>query len=555
MSTTIRIPPYNYIHVKDNNTNVTHVVTGPQTYVKQDQEKIIVQPTKMVALPSRHYCCVLNPVSRGADGKIVVDRFGQSKNLHGEKEYRFNSGYKEPFPLYPNEKLEIKPKPLRIIPEGEALLIRATRDLEINGEMKYAGDEWYVTGLCTYYPRVEEEEQDSLSAHTIFKNSALRLKALQEFKDRTGVLRNTGEEWLYRIEGSYLKSVQEVVVSEVKGITLTEKNAIKLQASQNFTDIYGVAKKAGEEWLVTHKTASFHIPDVYETLVCNLAPTTLAQNQYVVVCDPFDEKEKCNKLGSKVIRRGIASFFLSPGEYIEGGEVREIKVLSVQDALLVQAKEKFVHRKVNDPIRYDMIMKLYKSKKTDQLAMIENKRTGYVRVCLKSETNNMNDYEAIFKSNDWKTYLEDEIKTPGDRWMEYGPQTYMPPVEVEVLNDVKEIALAENEGIYIRDTVTGQVRAIIGETYMLKANEVLTEIDLPKQVTELLQKESSTPLDLTRLVTFKIPYNTAVQVYDYKQKTARVVFGPDLISLNPDECFTVHSLSGGKPKRPNVIQS
>lgn len=35
----------------------------------------------------------------------------------------------------------------------------------------------------------------------------------------------------------------------------------------------------------------------------------------------------------------------------------------------------------------------------------------------------------------------------------------------------------------------------------------------------------------------------------------RVVFGPDLVMLGPDEQFTVLSLSGEKPKRANVIKA
>ena len=61
--------------------------------------------------------------------------------------------------------------------------------------------------------------------------------------------------------------------------------------------------------------------------------------------------------------------------------------------------------------------------------------------------------------------------------------------------------------------------------------------------------------DKTKLVTFRVPHNAAVQIYDYKQKKARVVFGPELVMLDPDEQFTQLSLSGGKPKKPNVIKS
>ena len=35
----------------------------------------------------------------------------------------------------------------------------------------------------------------------------------------------------------------------------------------------------------------------------------------------------------------------------------------------------------------------------------------------------------------------------------------------------------------------------------------------------------------------------------------RVMFGPDLVMLGPDEQFTQLSISGGKPKKPNVIKA
>jgi major vault protein len=61
--------------------------------------------------------------------------------------------------------------------------------------------------------------------------------------------------------------------------------------------------------------------------------------------------------------------------------------------------------------------------------------------------------------------------------------------------------------------------------------------------------------DKTRVVTYRVPHNACVQIYDYRQKQARVCFGPDLVKLDFDEQFTVLSLSGGKPKKPHQIQS
>jgi len=50
-----------------------------------------------------------------------------------------------------------------------------------------------------------------------------------------------------------------------------------------------------------------------------------------------------------------------------------------------------------------------------------------------------------------------------------------------------------------------------------------------------------------------VPHNAAVQIYDYKKKVSRAVFGPDLVMLEPDEQFSIISLSGGDPKKPNAI--
>lgn len=55
--------------------------------------------------------------------------------------------------------------------------------------------------------------------------------------------------------------------------------------------------------------------------------------------------------------------------------------------------------------------------------------------------------------------------------MIYGPCEYIPPKEVEILEDRKSIPLDENEGIYVRDLRTGEVKAITGQCYMLKPHE------------------------------------------------------------------------------------
>jgi len=145
------------------------------------------------------------------------------------------------------------------------------------------------------------------------------------------------------------------------------------------------------------------------------------------------------------------------------------------------------------------------------------------------------------------------------------------------------LPLDENEGIYVRDIKTGRVRAVIGETYMLTQDEELWQKELPKQVEDLLtrdalverniptrnqtsdktqaattttsSKPNVTKRDKSKLVTYRVPHNACVQIYDYKSKKARIVFGPELVMLGPDEHFTLISLSGCVPKKPNQIQS
>jgi major vault protein len=497
----IRIKPYHYIHVLDNNTNVTRVEIGPQTFVRKDHETIVAGPEQMIMIPPRHYCVIANPVVRDAKWNVVIEGSPQQVKLkHGDEEIRFEQ---DPFPLYPGEKLMGKVSPLQVVAPHTALRLKALRDFVDGDVVRQAGDEWLFRGPGTYYPRIEVQISEIVRAIIIKPHQALRLRARKEFKDQSGVVRRAGEEWLVREAGAYLPDVNEEVVETVSAFVLTDKRALHLQALQTFVDVFGKPRKAGEEWLVTLKDAETHIPDVYEKLVGEVKITTLTSRQYCVVLDPVGPDGK-PQLGKRELRKGETSFFLKPGERLESG-IQNIHVLDSEEALLLRARESFVDGK--------------------------------------------------------------EQRCPGDRWMIYGPCDYVPPVEVEVIEKRRTIPLDENEGIYVRDIKTGRVRAVTGESYMLKPNEELWQKELPPVVEELLAKEmtrdrkelgktSAGPArDKSRVVTYRTPHNSAVQVYDYKSKKARVVFGPELVMLGPDEHFTVLSLSGDVPKRPDQIKA
>ncbi|EPY28221.1 major vault protein [Angomonas deanei] len=151
--------------------------------------------------------------------------------------------------------------------------------------------------------------------------------------------------------------------------------------------------------------------------------------------------------------------------------------------------------------------------------------------------------------------------------MLYGPLEFVPDDNVEIVETRKLIALDKNEGVYVMNTVTGDVRAVIGEPYLPTENEVLWEKHLSKDVEELLtcpggsRKTGQTTgkfvskREKHRIVRFNVQHNAAVQIYDYIKKQQRIVLGPGLVILGPHEEFTVLSLSGGKPKVPNAVQS
>eukprot|EP01115_Flamella_aegyptia_P000412 TRINITY_DN1058_c0_g1_i7.p1 TRINITY_DN1058_c0_g1~~TRINITY_DN1058_c0_g1_i7.p1 ORF type:complete len:847 (+),score=475.12 TRINITY_DN1058_c0_g1_i7:63-2543(+) len=489
----IRIKPHHYIHVLDNNSNVTRVEVGPQTFTRQDHEKLVAGPDAMVMVPPRHYCIIANPVKRDEKGNVDTEKNGQVKLRHGDEEVRFEQ---EPFPLYPGEKLVGKVTPLQVVAPNTALRLRAIRDFtDEEGVHRHAGDEWLFEGPKTYNPRVDVQVVEITRAVIIKPNQAIKLRARKETTDRDNKKRLAGEEWLVKVSGAYLPGVDEEVVETLNAIVLTDKKALHLRATKTFTDVFKKTRKAGEEWLVTLDDAETHIPDVYEQVVGEVKITSLTNRQYCVVVDPWRNGKQL--YGSKELRKGEVSFFLKPGERLESG-IQNVYVLSEEEAILLSARQ---------------------------------------------------DFKDEFSKKDRKA---------GDRFMVYGPTDYVPPVEVEFIEKRTAIPLDENEGIYVRDIKTGKVRAVTNETYMLKPNEELWKKDLPKVVEDLLTKsqEGNAPeRDKTRVVTYRAPHNSAVQIYDYKEKKSRVVFGPELIMLGPDEQFTVSSLSGDTPKRPHVIKA
>lgn len=514
-----RIPPYHYIHVLDQTTNVTRLEVGPATFVRKDNEMVVSGPQKMITVPPRHYCVVLNPVMRDQDGQILLDNVGQVRLQHAEEEIRLQQ---EPFPLYPGEELKLKVTLLTVVPALEALRLKVERDfVDDGGVERKAGDEMLFEGPGTYIPRKEVEVVDKRKAIIIKPNTAVKLRAIRETMDRNGKQRVAGEEWMLKKNGAYLPGVYEEVVESCTAIFLTDKVAVHVVANQSFKDEkLNKTRKSGEEYLVTVNDTETFIPDVYEKVVGTVNITTITNRQYCVIVNPIGQTGK-PQLGAKKLVKGEISFFLQPGETLENG-IQEIFVLGENEGVVLRANEQFKDEFVQPAVD----------------------------------------------------------RQPGDKWMLKGPTEYIPPVEVEVVTKRRAIPLHENEGIYVRNSNTGQVRAVVGSTYMMREDEELWEKNIPAIVRTLISADRDSAadrgdwvnpnkekrrkrddvmeeevFDSSKVVTFQVPHNAAVQIYDFKSKKSRVQFGPDMVMLGPEEQFTQLSLSGGKPKKGNLIRA
>lgn len=384
-------------------------------------------------------------------------------------------------------------------------------------------------------------------------NEALKIRAERNTIDREGVARVAGEEYLIRKVGAYLPGVYESVVEKRAAHVLTEKEAILVKAKKTFKDQLGTQRKTGEEYLITMDDMESFIPDVYEEVVSKVPITVLTNLQFCVVLNPVGPDGK-PRLGHRKLVRGEKSFFLQPGEELERGQIQDTYVLEEDEGIVLKCIEE--HDDLDDGV-------LHGGQPHDQGGQQQQRS---------------------------------KKRKPGDTWMLRGPREYIPTVEVEVAGIRKAITLHENEGVYVRNIKTGAVRSVVGKSYLLQENEELWCKQLPDMVRNLLNKDWDVRADRgkfsgsteapsscrfatgsrgdkdrdggddssgfphtvpseARVVTFQVPNNAAVQIYDYASKRARVEFGPDLVMLGPSEEFTQLSLSGGKPKKPNVIRA
>jgi major vault protein len=524
----ISIGPYCYVHVKDTETNVVGLFCGPtRLTLFPNQQQIGVVKDMLVIKPNQHML-IKNPVVRDAAGEpVLVAVTGEDgapldppsnyyKNAIGQFEYRHRSEFSAPFPLYPGEIVELTEDNL-IVNRNESLEIEVEEDWTNpkSGTVHIAGETFMVPGPCVFLPAPEISVLNKHTANCIVHGQAIPVTASRDLIDNNGVARISGESYLYRKTGSYLPKVGEVF-STLRTMTLiTEHTSLKLYSEVDHLDFFGKMRRAGDEWLVTQEMATEYILDIHEVKMGVVRRTILDRGKYGMIRNYIDDNG-IQQWGSLKLMRGPTDFFLRPNEVLEGG-VRTLDVLGDDQALLLFAEQAFV------------------------------------------------DSEGV-------------SRFAGEKWCFTGPGIYEPSIHVKILDRRQAFPLGKGEGIYVKNNTTGTVRAQIGSTYMLKADEVLWEKELSPELEELYALEKMgvqyippkmvkgklvyEKPDITgysrvkhEVISYCVPFNRAVQLYDFKTKTSKVSFGPDLILLQPEEVFTVLSISGGRPKVENAIKS
>ncbi|KAH9581931.1 Major vault protein [Trypanosoma melophagium] len=509
----LRLQPYEYAHITNENTSTTELVIGPQTITLGSDEKLSKPVTPFHIIPSGHYCCIENPFVRTEDGAAAVeDSLGQVNVRVGEREIRYGI---PAFPLYPEE-IFLFIKPLTVLAVNEALLLRVVREFTSKDGIKYVeGDQYLFKGPGTYYPRVEEEEVEIRRAVILTEDKALHLCAVKSFTDENGILRRSRDQYLRTKQGSYICGPYESILKEVSPIKIKPDEGLHIKVNTQFLDerehAKGVWRYPGELYLVTHEECPLFFLHPYENVQKTVEKLYVGKRQFAVV------------LNTEVPGRRFVtdtSFYLQGYEQLEGVGIRDNYVLGSGQALLLKAIEEFKDTDVDPPVD----------------------RKG------------------------------------GDSWLLHGPREYIPNAYVTICKDKdnKEIrerlVLNDGEGIYVRNITTGLVRAVNGPTsYMLEAMEELWEKTLSQDVESCLSRQHLSyatgilPLyDNTleeqqflgkthKTVMYRVPHRSVTQVYNYRALTTRIIFGPDRVLLEPDEEFTVVTLSASSvdPQTPS----
>ncbi|KAG5488582.1 hypothetical protein JIQ42_00190 [Leishmania sp. Namibia] len=542
--TLLRLGPQEYAHLTNLNTNTTELIVGPLNRPVASHESVALPPSKFVIVAPTQYCLVANPHRTCVDPATGVvqpvrDAYGQVQVRSGEEEYRWHV---PPFPLYPEEAV-VKIEDLKVLSARTALQIQvlaaysvpagSAGDSSSSSGQRQAGERYLFCGPGTYYPRIEERVEREVPAYTVERGSALWCTTSETFTDRsTGLQHYAGDQYMCVAEGMHFLRSFESLLRVTKGIVLSTEEGLHVLPTKTYADPRapfrerGIIRRANEPFLVTGDMCACFALHPYDQLVKTVRRTHVSAAQYAVILNPVGEDGSASVDARRTVTDIV--FFLQPGEELEKDHPRAAYLLCEQEAVLVTALGSFTDASCTPPVeRYD-----------------------------------------------------------GDRWLVRGPCSFVPSDLMRVVPDAKTGAevrrpylLSEGDGLYVRNGVTGAVRCIPGPcSYLLTAEEEVWEKPLSAQVERHLAQLASHAAYIElerakerqvlqgqteRAVSYHIPYQSVTQLYNYKTQVTRIIFGPDRVLLEPDEAFTVVSLSGSPwdpakptkcmPKQPNHI--
>eukprot|EP01086_Lenisia_limosa_P012686 TRINITY_DN41189_c0_g1_i1.p1 TRINITY_DN41189_c0_g1~~TRINITY_DN41189_c0_g1_i1.p1 ORF type:complete len:556 (+),score=141.41 TRINITY_DN41189_c0_g1_i1:149-1669(+) len=391
----IRLPPLFYVHKLDINTNVTHVISGPQSFTLLDHEMISEGPEPMVTIPPNEYVLIKNPadISFSDNGEVTAqeDKQHQAILRYGDVEVRMAI---PPFPLFPGEELLDGPMHLTVVDDNQALCLKAKADgkyftkpssTEDAFEDNFkAGEEWQFLGPGTYIPHGHVDVTQTLNAYVLRSNEALLMEARCDHDGR-----KTGEQWLVETEGLYLPKTYEIVKTIHSAIVLSETEAVRIEALKDFTDTFGVKRKIGDVYLITPDMTNAFIPRVEEKVLCVRPLISLAANQFCYIK---------NETGTVRMEMGEQTLFLPPKDTIIRSPTAGF-VLQSDEALHLMANRDFVDVR-KDP------------------------NTGSV--------------------------ISSTKRVAGSRWMLYGPTIFFVPVEVNIIDKYKAAIELFNYPLFFR---------------------------------------------------------------------------------------------------------
>eukprot|EP00762_Andalucia_godoyi_P007579 ANDGO_00780.mRNA.1 Major vault protein len=160
--------------------------------------------------------------------------------------------------------------------------------------------------------------------------------------------------------------------------------------------------------------------------------------------------------------------------------------------------------------------------------------------------------EALLVESNCKT----DTREAGERYLVQGPCQFVPSETENVLKQYETMQLGLNEGIYVKNVNTSQIRLVQGPcAYMLTAEEELHSISYAGTGMDVsLQTDlANRPFEFSALAV-QLEEGEGIMVEDLENSRSRCILGPRSVVLNPSERVRTLRLSAGKPKVCNVLQ-